>query len=50
VADCDAVVAKATEHGGAVTAPAQDVPGVGRFASLADPSEAAFSVITSVAS
>jgi uncharacterized protein len=48
-ADCDAAVAKATEHGGTVTAPAQDVPGVGRFASLADPSGAAFSVITSVA-
>ncbi len=49
VADCDAVVAKAAEEGGTVTFPAQDVPGVGRFASLADPSGAAFSVITSVA-
>jgi predicted enzyme related to lactoylglutathione lyase len=49
VADCDAVVAKATEQGGTVTAPAQDVPGVGRFASLADPAGAAFCVITSVA-
>jgi len=49
VADCDAVVANATEHGGTVTAPAQDVPGVGRFASLTDPSGAAFNVITSAA-
>jgi uncharacterized protein len=49
VIDCDAVVAKAAEQGGTVTAPAQDVPGVGRFASLADPSGAAFSVITSAA-
>ncbi len=48
VADCDAVAAKAAEHGGSVNAPAQDVPGVGRFASLADPSGAVFSVITSV--
>ena len=50
VADCDAAVARAAEQGGAVTAPAQDVPGVGRFASLADPSGAAFSIITSVPS
>ena len=48
VADCDAVAAKAAEHGGSVNAPAQDVPGVGRFASLADPFGAVFSVITSV--
>jgi predicted enzyme related to lactoylglutathione lyase len=49
VADCDAVVAKAAEQGGTVTAPAQDVPGVGRFATLADPAGAPFAVITSVA-
>jgi predicted enzyme related to lactoylglutathione lyase len=30
-----------------VTAPAQDIAGVGRFAFLADPAEAAFAVITS---
>jgi len=42
-------VARAAEQGGTVTAPAQDVPGVGRFAALSDPSGAAFSVITSVA-
>jgi uncharacterized protein len=49
VADCDAVAATVAEQGGTVTAPAQDVPGVGRFASLADPAGAAFAVITSVA-
>jgi predicted enzyme related to lactoylglutathione lyase len=49
VADCDAVAAKAAEQGGSVTSPAQDIPGVGRFAVLADPSGAAFAVITSVA-
>ena len=49
VADCDAVAAKAAEHGGSVTSPPQDIPGVGRFAALADPSGAAFCVITSAA-
>ncbi len=49
VADCDAVVAKAAERGGTVTVPAEDVPGVGRMASLADPAGAPFAVITSVA-
>jgi predicted enzyme related to lactoylglutathione lyase len=49
VVDCDAVAAKAAEQGGSVTSPAQDIPGVGRFAALADPSGAAFSIITSVA-
>jgi predicted enzyme related to lactoylglutathione lyase len=47
VADCDAVVAKAAEQGGTVIVPAQDIPGVGRFAFLADPAGAAFAVITS---
>ncbi|HEX9529468.1 MAG TPA: VOC family protein, partial [Streptosporangiaceae bacterium] len=49
VADCDAVVAKAAERGGTVTVPAEDVPGVGRMASLTDPAGAPFAVITSVA-
>jgi len=48
VADCDAVVATASEQGGTVMVPATDIPGVGRFASLADPAGAAFNVITSV--
>lgn len=48
VADTDAVVAAAAERGGTVITPAQDVPGVGRFAFLADPAGAAFAVIKSV--
>ncbi len=39
----------AAEQGGTMTAPAQDVPGVGRFAALADPSGAPFAVITRAA-
>jgi uncharacterized protein len=49
VADCDAVVAAASEQGGSVGVPATDIPGVGRFATLADPAGARFAVITSVA-
>ncbi|HTS97598.1 MAG TPA: VOC family protein [Streptosporangiaceae bacterium] len=48
VADCDAAVAAAAAHGGTVAAPAMDIPGVGRTASLADPAGAPFAVITSV--
>jgi predicted enzyme related to lactoylglutathione lyase len=48
VADCDATVATATQQGGTVTVPAQDVPGVGRFAELSDPAGASFAVITGV--
>lgn len=47
VADCDAVVATATQRGGMVTVPAQDIPGVGRFAALLDPAGAPFAIITS---
>ena len=47
VDDCDEAVARVTGHGGTVTVPAEDVPGVGRFASLADPAGAAFAVIKS---
>jgi hypothetical protein len=50
VADCDAVVATASEQGGSVMVPATDIPGVGRFAALADPAGAPFNVITSVSS
>jgi uncharacterized protein len=48
VADCDAAVAKAAEHGATVVMPATDVPQAGRMAALADPAGAPFSVITSV--
>ncbi|MFI9271561.1 VOC family protein [Kitasatospora sp. NPDC052896] len=49
VADADAAVARAQELGGTLQAPAVDAPGVGRFAQLADPHGAVFSVITSAA-
>jgi hypothetical protein len=48
VADCDATAAKSAELGGAVSVPPADIPAVGRFAWLADPAGAQFSVITSV--
>ena len=46
VEDCDATVAKAVELGADVKAPAMEIPGVGRFACLGDPTGAVFSVIT----
>jgi len=49
VADCDAAVAKTAEQAGTVIMGAEDVPGVGRMASLADPAGALFAVITSAA-
>lgn len=45
VDDCDATVAKATELGGKTIKPAEDTPGVGRFAVLQDPQGAYFAVI-----
>jgi predicted enzyme related to lactoylglutathione lyase len=47
VADCDAVIGAAQREGGALVAPAADIPGVGRFALLDDPHGARFAVITS---
>jgi hypothetical protein len=47
VADCDATVSAALEHGGSMIRPAMTVEGVGRWAHLADPSGARYSVITS---
>ena len=44
VPDVDKAVAKALSLGGRVCAPAEDIPGVGRFAVLADTSGAAFIV------
>lgn len=43
--DCDATVTRATSLGGRVYKAPTDIAGVGRFAVLADPSGAAFSVI-----
>ena len=45
VEDCDAKVQKATELGANVMVPAQDIPGVGRFAILIDPLGAVFAII-----
>ena len=45
VDDCDAKVQRATELGGSVMKPADDIPGVGRFAILLDPQGAAFAII-----
>jgi predicted enzyme related to lactoylglutathione lyase len=45
VADCDATLQKATELGGKVLVPAEDIPDIGRFAILQDPTMAAFAII-----
>lgn len=45
VDDCDAKVQKTAEFGGSVMKPAEDIPGVGRFAILNDPQGAAFAII-----
>jgi predicted enzyme related to lactoylglutathione lyase len=45
VDDCDAKVQKATGLGARVMKPADDIPGVGRFAILIDPQGAAFAII-----
>lgn len=47
VADADVAVAAVTGHGGTVSMGPEDVPGVGRLASLTDPFGAPFAVITS---
>ena len=45
VDDCDAKVQKATGLGARVMKPAEDIPGVGRFAILIDPQGAAFAIL-----
>lgn len=45
VDDCDATVQKASELGANVMKPADDIPGIGRFAILTDPQGAAFAII-----
>jgi len=45
VDDCDAKVQKATELGANVMKPAEDIPGIGRFAILIDPQGAAFALL-----
>lgn len=46
VADCDDTLAKAAEMGAKTIVPAQDVPDVGRFGVIIDPTGAAIAVIT----
>jgi len=45
VDDCDAAVAKVTSLGGSVVRPAADIPGVGRFAIVADPFGAVLAIM-----
>ncbi len=45
VDDCDATVEKAVSLGAKTMKPADDIPGVGRFAILLDPQGAAFAII-----
>ena len=45
VENCDATVQKATDLGGSVMKPAEDIPQVGRFAILRDPASAVFAVL-----
>ena len=45
VADCDESVSKATELGGAVVSPPEDLEGIGRFALLTDPQGVYFGII-----
>ena len=45
VDDCDAKAQKAAELGGTIMKPADDIPGIGRFAILTDPQGSAFAII-----
>ena len=45
VSDCDATVQKTIASGGGVIRPAEDIPKIGRFAILRDPSSAVFAII-----
>lgn len=45
VDDCDAKVKQATDLGATVIKPAEDIPGIGRFAILTDPQGAALALI-----
>jgi predicted enzyme related to lactoylglutathione lyase len=46
VDDCDASAAKVAELGGKIHKEPMDIPGVGRFAIIADPTGAVLSIIT----
>ncbi len=45
VGNCDETLANAAEMGARILVPGQDVPGVGRFGVIADPTGAAIAVI-----
>jgi uncharacterized protein len=45
VDDCDAAAAKVTSLGGSVMNPPMDIPGIGRFAIVADPAGAMFAIM-----
>jgi predicted enzyme related to lactoylglutathione lyase len=45
VDDCDGIAQKTTELGGAVMRQPEDIPNIGRFAILSDPSSAVFAII-----
>jgi len=45
VADCDTDASRAQELGAALIVPPADIPGIGRFATLADPQGAVFAII-----
>jgi len=46
VDDADAMAAKITAAGGSIIHPPQDIPGIGRFAVVADPHGAVFEIMT----
>ncbi|TAJ74567.1 MAG: VOC family protein [Phenylobacterium sp.] len=48
VDDCDAAAQKATSLGGSVMREPQDIPGIGRFAIVADPTGAVFAIMKPV--
>jgi len=48
VADPDAVVARANRLGGTIATGATDIPGIGRFAVLVDPTGATLAVMKPV--
>ena len=45
VNDCDGTVQKTSDAGGTVIRPAEDIPNIGRFAILQDPTSAVFAII-----
>ena len=48
VDDCDVAAAKVKELGGSVMRDPQDIPGIGRFAIVADPAGAPFAIMTPI--